>query len=284
MSSENKPTAEMGESPAPLRKRGRPKGWRKPKPTEPTEAVEAVEPEAPVKSTESPKLADFIVGNKRAELMKERKKTREEREASKRKHEAARAKTITSTFQTLPADERRKYSELVQLVPNGFGYTCYQRIDALFAYFVEGTIRGAARLIGMSEGTILSWAQSSWWKQAIDKIRELKQDELDTQYTKIIDKTIVEIADRLDLGEEKMTRNGDKVRIGVGAKDLMLINAMAYDKRALVRGKPTSITQKTITADDRNKILVAQYKKIAHGESIIDVEDAPVTHDDSETE
>lgn len=235
--------------------------------------------------TVSPKLADAIMGNGRDERRKEAKAKRHRDEEAQRKHEEARAKLITSTFQTLPADERKKYSELVKIVPNGYGYTCYQRIDAIFAYFVEGTIRGAARLIGMSEGTILSWAQSSWWKAAIQKVRELKADELDVQYTKIIDKTLEHLEDRLENGDERVTKMGEIVKVAVGARDLMVINAMAYDKRALQRGDPTAINGKTeLTADDRNKALADQFRKIAKGESIIEGEIEPVEQEAPDAE
>jgi len=232
--------------------------------------------------TVSPKLADAIMGNGRAEARKEAAIKRQQKEEAKKKHDEARSKLITSTFQTLPADERKKYSELMKIVPNGYGYTCYQRIDALFAYFVEGSIRGAARLLGMSEGTILSWAQSSWWKTSIQKIRELKAEELDVQYTKVIDRTLVHLEDRLENGEERMDKHGDVHRVKVGARDLMLINAMAYDKRALQRGDPTAISGKSeLTADDRNKALADQFRKIAKGENIIEGEVTPVDEEQS---
>lgn len=175
----------------------------------------------------------------------------------------------TSTFQTLPLDERLHYSGLVALVPDDRGYTAYQRIDALFAYLITASIPKAARLVGMKETTLQSWVHgSSWWHGALAKAKELKQEELDVQYTMILEKTIAGIVDRLDTGEEKVLQSGKVVKAGVSLKDLMLTNAIAYDKRALLRGDATTITEKIITIDDRNSILAEQFRKIAKGETL----------------
>ena len=205
-------------------------------------------------------------------LEKQQLELEAEKQARKDRIKAKRTVNSKTAFNQLPAEEKQRYSELVAIVPDGHGYTAYQRIDAIFAYFVTGYIREAARLCGISEGTMLSWAQSSWWKSAIQKVKEIKQDELDVQYTSIIDRTVTAIVDRLEHGEEKISKGGTKVRVGVGAKDLMLINAMAFDKRALVRRDPTEITQKTITVEDRNNILAEQFKKIARAQPILEGE------------
>lgn len=188
-----------------------------------------------------------------------------EKEARKAAIKARREANKSTAFGQLPAEDKAQYSELVQIVPDGRGYTAYQRIDALFGYFIEGSVRGAAKLVGMPEGTILSWAQQSWWKNAIVKIKELKQEDLDVKYTRLIDRTVVEIADRLDNGDEKIhAKTGKPVRVKVGAKDLMLIGAMAFDKRALIRRDPNTISEKVITVQDRNQILADQFKKVGH--------------------
>lgn len=211
------------------------------------------------------KLVDAMLDNdqhtKRVESAKEAEQARHEKQKLETR---ARIKANKNTaFGKLPAEEKGKYTELLQIVPNGRGWTAYQRIDAIFAYFVTGYIREAARLCSIPEGTLLSWAQSSWWKSAMQKVKDLKQDELDVQYTQIIDKAIVELNDRLDLGDERLDKEGMPVRVKVGAKDLMLINAMAFDKRALLRRDPTNISEKVITVEDRNTILAEQFRKIA---------------------
>ena len=220
------------------------------------------------------KLTDAILDNPRHKTRVAKTQAEKDNAAEARKQATKeRIKINQSTaFGKLPSEERQKYSELVKIVPNGFGYTAYQRIDAIFAYFVTGYIREAARLCNISENTMLSWAQSSWWKSAIQKVKELKQEELDVQYTSIIDQTVGEIVDRIQNGDERLNRDGEAVRVKVGAKDLMLVNAMAFDKRALLRRDPTEISQKTITVEDRNKILSEQFRKIARNENIIEGE------------
>lgn len=230
----------------------------------------------------SRKLVDGILNNEAHEerINARADKAKSEREERKRRIKARSEANSKTAFNQLPAEEKQRYSELVQMVPDGHGYTAFQRIDALFAYLVEGSVRAAARLCGTSEGTMLGWAQTSWWKGALAKIRDIKQDELDSQYTKIIDRTINEISDRIDNGDERLDKNGQHVRVKISGKDLMLIGAMAFDKRALIRGKPNHISERVITVHDRNKILATQFRKIGHeglvleGEVVEEIDDA----------
>ena len=219
-------------------------------------------------------LTDAILDNEEHSRRVAKAQEREQEEKATRKEAiAARRKANKNTaFNQLPAEEKQKYSELVKIVPNSKGFTAYQRIDAIFAYFVTGRVREAARLCNINENTILTWAQSSWWKSAIQKVKELKQEELDVQYTSIIDQTVGEIVDRIQNGDERLNRDGEAIRVKVGAKDLMLVNAMAFDKRALLRRDPTEISQKTITVEDRNKILSEQFRKIAKEGTLIEGE------------
>jgi hypothetical protein len=219
-------------------------------------------------------LKDAILNNEAHEERKQAKadKAKSERAERKRRVKARSEANSKTAFNQLPAEEKQRYSELVRMVPDGHGYTAFQRIDALFAYLIEGTVRRAAKLVGISAGTMLGWSQNSWWKGALEKIREIKQDELDTQYTRIIDRTINEISDRIDNGDERLDKNGKPVRVKISGKDLMLINAMAYDKRNLVRGKANNITEKVITIQDRNQILATQFRKIGHEGLVLDGE------------
>ena len=68
-----------------------------------------------------------------------------------------------------------------------------------------------------------------------------------------------ELIDRLQNGDEVITKDGDVRQKKIGAKDLAWIMSIIHDKRALLRGDPTSRTEKIDTA----KILDDMAKRFA---------------------
>ena len=72
------------------------------------------------------------------------------------------------------------------------------------------------------------------------------------------------MADRIDNGDEKLDKAGRKVRLRMSGKDMMLVNAMLFDKRQLLRKEPNTISEKVITVQDRNQILANQFRKMGH--------------------
>lgn len=189
---------------------------------------------------------------------------------------------VTSVFETLPYDERLNYSELLKVIPSGHGKTSFQRVDALFGYFATGNLREAARMAKINENTVLGWAQQQWWKEGIQKIKEAKDEEMDRLYTQALDKSIVGVLDRIENGEEHVTKDGDVVLKQVGGKDMMLINAMLYDKRNLLRNNGKLVVEHKITTDERLQILADQFRKISRSKTIdgeIVVEDQSMDKD-----
>lgn len=177
----------------------------------------------------------------------------------------------TSTYQTLPYEDRQRYGDILKLAPDGVGYTAYQRIDGIFAYFVSGSYKEAAKQLGMSEGTLIGWARQPWWKLALAKLKEIKQDELDDKYSIILEKTLDTVLDRLTNGEEFVGKDGVKGRKAVSMRDAMLVNAISYDKRALHRGDPTSRTERIITVEEKLSEQANNFKMIARKEKVIEV-------------
>ena len=49
--------------------------------------------------------------------------------------------------------------------------------------------------------TIKKWQQQQWWKDKLKDIQEEDYDKLDSRLTKILDKTLDQLADRIEHGE-----------------------------------------------------------------------------------
>jgi len=93
-------------------------------------------------------------------------------------------------------------------------------------------------------GTIRKWRSRTWWPQAEELGRQALQKDLDAKYTQLLNETTKEILDRVKEGDWKIV-NGEKVRVPVSMRDLVGGHAIVSDKRAMIRGEPTSRKEDT---------------------------------------
>lgn len=112
------------------------------------------------------------------------------------------------------------------------------RIRAATVYAVTGNANQTSEITGIPAGTIRQWKTQEWWPQILERIRQEKDDELDVQFTKVVDKTIEQINDRLDKGDYLYdSKTGEMVRKPLGGKELGIMTSIFVDKRELLRGK-----------------------------------------------
>lgn len=135
-------------------------------------------------------------------------------------------------------------------------------------YAVTGNSKRVAEMTKVPEGTIRAWKQTEWWNDIQSRIRLENNEELDTKLTKLVDKAVEQINDRLDNGDYIYNIKQDKlVRKPVGAKDLASITATTLDKRQLLRGEPTSRVQK-VSENEKLVRLAEEFKKFAAAKTI----------------
>lgn len=124
--------------------------------------------------------------------------------------------------------------------PNG-KYTPEEKLYAVVCYMVEGNSIKASKRCGVPPDTIRWWKnESSWWNDAMREARRQYQDMLDARLTSIIHKATDEFEDRLINGDEVITKGGGLAKKKMGGRDVATSMAILYDKRALLRGDPTS--------------------------------------------
>ena len=138
--------------------------------------------------------------------------------------------------------------DLAELYSAKARYTAEEKLSAVLAYVMTGSVRGVIRLTGFRQQTISDWKNnSSWWTDAYMTIKKEKQDEIDGGLTPIIHAASGEIIDRIINGDEFIDKNGDPRRKKMSGKELAWVMGISYDKRALLRGDPTSRTEKVDT-------------------------------------
>lgn len=149
-------------------------------------------------------------------------------------------------------DKRPDIFEGVELPTQGtHGYTPDQRMQAALAWVVSGTAAEASRICNIPATTISDWTHQPWWDGLVGEARRLKDVELDRKLSGVIDKAMQRLAERLDQNESINN-----------IKDLAVVAAVAYDKRALMRGDPTSRVEK-VSAEQRLERLTQKFREVA---------------------
>ena len=160
-------------------------------------------------------------------------------------------------------------------------YTKDDIIQAGKLYLVYGNYATVASEIGCDRTTVRNWANKDWWPILLEELKYLKNVELDSKYTHALEKSLSELMDRLENGDEVVnSKTGETYRKKVGARDAALISAIMYDKRALLRGDPTQIKENNFNLNDRmdklqdmfNTIAKKSQEKVIEGEAEIVVE------------
>ena len=142
-------------------------------------------------------------------------------------------------------------------------YSSEDKIQAVTAYFIHGSISKAAKVVDIHPATLRKWKQQSpWWNTAVREIKRAKQEQLDSKLTNLIEKSMSELRERLMNGDEVVISGGTKVRKKITARDLAVITNMLYDKRTALRKDPLS-EEKTPDGDDTIKKLKHDFEKLS---------------------
>lgn len=145
-------------------------------------------------------------------------------------------------------------------------YSQEDKKQAALVFTVEGLASRTSRKTNIPETTISFWVNSDWWPAMLAEARREKQHELDAAYTRIIDNATAGTLERLDKGDA-VHYKGEVFFKPMSGKDCIMTAAIAHDKRALMRGDPTSRTER-ITTDSRLKTLQAEFRTASDVEVI----------------
>lgn len=122
-------------------------------------------------------------------------------------------------------------------------YSKELKIQACSIFTSIGSVRKTAESLGLPIPVVDHWKKEApWWNELTQHFRKEKQQELDALLTNAVHKAVNDLTDRLENGDFKLDlKTGELHRVPVGAKDLAVISAIVYDKRALLRGEATQI-------------------------------------------
>ena len=152
-------------------------------------------------------------------------------------------------------------------------YTDAKKIEVVTTYLVLGKAPLVEAATGVPRGTIRQWKMQPWWKELESDIRVEEDQELDSKLSRIVDRTLDTVVDRIEHGDYILdSRSGTVKRVPVKMKDAHKVSVDLIDKRNLLRGKPTSRVEK-ITVEDTMLKLAEQFKewaKLIKSEKVIE--------------
>ena len=114
---------------------------------------------------------------------------------------------------------------------------------------------------GVPRQTIRIWKMQPWWNDLVKEIQQSEDQELDGKLSKIIDRSLDAVNERLTNGDFILdSKTGTIKRVPVKMRDAHRVTTDLLDKRNLLRGKPTSITER-ISTEDVLKNLAQQFQE-----------------------
>jgi hypothetical protein len=114
------------------------------------------------------------------------------------------------------------------------------KIHCASVWLLKGTNQGASIETQVPLTTFYQWVNSDWWATAVAAARKLYSQEMVAGFSRIQMKAQEVILDRLENGNEVMTKEGVQ-RVAMTGKDAAIVAAIAFDKRQIAMGNPTAI-------------------------------------------
>lgn len=140
-----------------------------------------------------------------------------------------------------------------------------KKIELVTTYLATGSLLMASGICKVPYTTCKHWKKQPWFKDMIANIRSEEKMELDAKVSKIVNKTLDVIVDRLDGGDYILdSKSGTVKRVPVKMRDAKSVMTDLFDKRQLLRNEPTSITESQ-TVDKRLEMLAERFEKFVGG-------------------
>jgi hypothetical protein len=137
------------------------------------------------------------------------------------------------------------------------------RIRVASVYAMTGNALRTSEITGINHATIRQWKTQPWWPQIIDRVRREHDDELDAKISKVIDKTLKEVEDRLDGGDYHYDiKTGEMVRVPMKGKEVAVVTSIMMDKRDNIRRKEAT-QQDEMSIKDTLKRIAESFAQLA---------------------
>ena len=143
-----------------------------------------------------------------------------------------------------------------------------KRIEVATAHVMGLTGPQITVATGVPANTVRQWRMQEWFKDLVEEIQREDDYQADAKLTKIVSKSLDTIVDRLENGDFTYDyKEKQFVRKPLSTRDVVKMADIMFDKRNLLRGKPTTISGKEQVGDRLLK-LAEEFARFAQAKTI----------------
>lgn len=138
-----------------------------------------------------------------------------------------------------------------------------KKIEVVSQWLVLGNMRMVAAITGVSYDLIREWKGQPWWKELEGEIRATQNIEMDTKLSKIVDKSLDAVLDRVENGDFIYDQKSGEIRRKPAAlRDIHRVSVDTLSKRELLRGNATERKETTqVSVEEQLKMLAMEFAK-----------------------
>lgn len=134
-------------------------------------------------------------------------------------------------------------------------YSDAKKLEVVTTYLALGKIPMVEAVTGVPRATVRQWKLQPWWIEMVNQIQTESDQELDSKLSKIIERSLDAVNERIEGGEFILdSKTGTVKRVPVKLKDVHRVAVDLLDKRDLIREKPLKEKQAEIQVDILKKL------------------------------
>jgi hypothetical protein len=138
-----------------------------------------------------------------------------------------------------------------------------KKIEVVSQFLVLGNMKMVAAITGVSYDLVRQWKLQPWWKELENEIRQTQNIEMDTKLSRIVDKSLDGVLDRIENGEFFYDqKTGEVKRKPANLRDVARVSVDMLSKRELLRGNATERKEVSqVSVGEQLKLLAAEFAK-----------------------
>lgn len=138
-----------------------------------------------------------------------------------------------------------------------------KHLEVVTTYLAVGNLTEVGRMCNVPLPTLKSWKKQQWWQELIDSIQSGENQKTDNKMSKLIDRALDILVERLEGGDYQYDqKTGKLVKVPLKARDLERITSGLFDKRSLIRKEPTAIKAEELNQAERLLQLAKEFAKL----------------------
>lgn len=140
-----------------------------------------------------------------------------------------------------------------------------KKIEAVTTWLALGNLRQVAAVTGVSYGMIKQWRIQPWWKELEAEVVASRRIQSGTKLSKIVDKSLDVIDDRLDNGDFVYnSKSGEVHRKPVSLRDATTAANALMQRAAIIEklNKDEQVVEATLTIQEQLANLALEFAKM----------------------